>query len=219
MHFGMTVPPQGHERPGRALEKRLAGRIGRPVQAFGFVTPAARGGWVWDVLSLGIDGSLVNAAAATVVGTAAVTGVAKRRARATGLETRMVLAATAHDVHLFRMRALDRVLSNHIVSFDFGAITDIAVRGKEPAKITIALADGSTVKLDGDREQRAAFDHLRALAVAVPVGTPLPAPAAPSGDRVGSVLASAAGRALRGAATTAKRARTTRSTPRPSAPD
>ncbi|CAB4953696.1 unannotated protein [freshwater metagenome] len=209
----MTVPSQGHERPGRALKKRLAGRIGRPVQAFGFVTPAARGGWVWDVLSLGIDGSLVNAAAATVVGTAAVTGVAKRRARATGLGTRMVLATTAHDVHLFRMRALDRVISNHIVSFDFGAITDIEVRGKEPAKITIALADGSTVKLDGDRAQRAAFDHLRALAAAVPVGTLPPARPAPSGAGLAGVLASAAGHALRGAATAAKRARTARNTP------
>lgn len=166
----------------RKLREKLASRVGRQVEGVGSVRPAMRDGWVsW--VGAGVDDSLAAILTAASALTATVSAQERRRARATGLETRMALAVTEHDAHLFRTRAMGRIVGDHLMAVPYGAVTKVTIGKKEHArivaelvKVTIELADGSKIKLAGNADHRRVFEQLRARAAVVPVGTVPPAP-------------------------------------------
>ena len=192
-----TLEPDDAE--DRKLRERLAGRVGRQVEGVASVRPATRDGWVsW--VGMGVNGSLESSLTLAVVFTATLSLQERRRARVTGLETRMALAVTEHDAHLFRTRAMGRVIGDHVMAVPYGMVTRVTVGKKESArfvasliKVTIELTDGSKIKLAGDAEHRRVFEQLQAGAAAVPVGTVAPAPAQRPEPSVARVLALTAG--------------------------
>ena len=190
-----TMEPEDAE--DRKLRERLAGRVGRQGEGVASVRPATRDGWVsWVGMGVDMESSLTVA----VVFTATLSVQERRRARVTGLETRMALAVTEHDAHLFRTRAMGRIIGDHVMAVPYGMVTRVTVGKKESArfvasliKVTIELTDGSKIKLAGDAEHRRVFEQLQAGAAAVPVGTVAPAPAQRPEPSVARVLALTAG--------------------------
>ena len=189
----------------RKLREKLAGRVGRPVEGVASVRPAVRDGWVsWAGTGAfwGSDdyGPILTAAAAF---TATLSAQERRRARATGLATRMALAVTEHEAHLFRTRAMGRIVGDHVMAVPYGMVTKVTIRKKEShgslSKVTIELTDGSKIKLAGDAEHRRVFEQLRARAAVVPVGTVPPAPEQRPELSVVRALARAAGHVGKGA--------------------
>jgi hypothetical protein len=201
----------------RKLRERLAGRVGRQVEGVASVRPATRDGWVsW--VGMGVDDSLEPILTAVVAFTATLSAQELRRARATGLATRMALAVTEHEAHLFRTRAMGRIIGDHVMAVPYGMVTRVTVGRKEPrrivasfVKVTIELTDGSKIKLDGDAEHRRVFKQLQAGASAVPVGTVAPAPAQRPEPTVARALALAAGHVAKGAVSVGGRVRAARS--------
>jgi hypothetical protein len=187
----------------RKLREKLAGRVGRPVEGVASVRPAVRDGWVSWAGGMGYWGS--NDYATILTGAAALTATLsaqeRRRARATGLATRMALAVTEHEAHLFRTRAMGRIVGDHVMAVPYGMVTKVTIRKKELAriKVTIELTDGSKIKLAGDAEHRRVFEQLRARAALVPVGTVPPAPEQRPELSVVRALARAAGHVGKGA--------------------
>jgi len=201
----------------RKLRERLAGRVGRQVEGVASVRPATRDGWIsW--VGMGVDDSRAPSLAATVAVTATLGAQKRRRARATGLATRMALAVTAHEAHLFRTRAMGRIIGDHVMAVPYGMVTRVKLGKKESAiigaslvKVTIELTDGSKIKLEGDAEHRRVFEQLQAAAAAVPVGTVAPAPAQRPEPTVARVLALAAGHVAKGAVSVGGQVRAARS--------
>jgi len=201
----------------RKLRERLAGRVGRQVEGVASVRPATRDGWIsW--VGMGVDASLEPILTAAVACTATLSAQERRRARATGLATRMALAVTEHEAHLFRTRAMGRIIGDHVMAVPYGMVTRVTVGKKESArivaslvKVTIELTDGSKIKLDGDAEHRRVFEQLQAGAAAVPVGTVAPAPAQRPEPTVARVLALAAGHVAKGAVSVGEQVRAARS--------
>ena len=192
-----TLEPEDAE--DRKLREKLAGRVGRQVEGVASVRPATRDGWVsW--VGMGRTDPMESSLTLAVVFTATLSLQERRRARVTGLETRMALAVTEHDAHLFRTRAMGRVIGDHVMAVPYGMVTRVTVGKKESArfvasliKVTIELTDGSKIKLAGDAEHRRVFEQLKAGAAAVPVGTVAPAPAQRPEPSVARVLALTAG--------------------------
>ena len=201
----------------RKLRERLAGRVGRQVEGVASVRPATRDGWIsW--VGMGVDDSVAPILTAAVAFTATLSAQERRRARATGLATRMALAVTEHEAHLFRTRAMGRIIGDHVMAVPYGMVTRVTVGKKESTrivaslvKVTIELTDGSKIKLDGDAEHRRVFEQLQAGAAAVPVGTVAPAPAQRPEPTVARVLASAAGHVAKGAVSVGGQVRAARS--------
>ena len=201
----------------RKLRERLAGRVGRQVEGVASVRPATRDGWIsW--VGMGVDDSLEPILTAAVAFTATLSAQERRRARATGLATRMALAVTEHEAHLFRTRAMGRIVGDHVMTVPYGMVTRVTVGKKESArivaslvKVTIELTDGSEIKLDGDAEHRRVFEQLQARAAAVPVGTVAPAPAQRPEPTVARVLALAAGHVAKRAVSVGEQVRAARS--------
>ncbi len=193
------------ETEDRKLREKLAGRVGRQVEGVASVRPATRDGWIsW--VGMGVDDSLEPILTAAAAFTATLSAQERRRARATGLATRMALAVTEHEAHLFRTRAMGRIIGDHVMAVPYGMVTRVTVGKKESArivaslvKVTIELTDGSKIKLDGDAEHRRVLEQLQAGAAAVPVGTVAPAPAQRPEPSVARVLALAAGHVAKGA--------------------
>ena len=185
------------------LREKLAARVGRPVEGVASVRPAVRDGWVSWAAGMGYWGSSDYATilTGTVAIAATASGQERRRARATGLATRMALAVTEHEAHLFRTRAMGRIVGDHVMAVPYGMVTKVTIRKKELAriKVTIELTDGSKIKLAGDAEHRRVFEQLRARAAVVPVGTVPPAPEQRPELSVVRALAWAAGRVGKGA--------------------
>lgn len=200
----------------RKLRERLAGRVGRQVQGVAAVRPATRDGWIsWA--GMGVNDSLAPILTAAVAFTATLSAQERRRARATGLATRMALVVTEHEAHLFRTRAMGRIIGDHVMTVPYGMVTRVTVGKKESArivasfvKVTIELTDGSKIKLDGDADHRRVFDQLQAGAAAVPVGTIAPAPAQQPEPTVARVLALAAGHVAKGAVSVGEQVRASR---------
>src|SRR4051812_41181905 len=109
----------------RKLREKLGGRVGRRVEGVASVRPAIRDGWVW--LGLGLDDYVATILTAAVTITATLSAQERRRARASGLGTRMALAVTEHDAHLFRTRGMGRVVGDHLVTVPYGAIKKIKI--------------------------------------------------------------------------------------------
>ena len=201
----------------RKLREKLAGRVGRQVEGVASVRPAMRDGWVsW--VGMGVDDSLEPILTAAAAFTATLSAQERRRARATGLATRMALAVTKHEAHLFRTRAMGRIVGDPVMSVPYGTVTKVTIGKKETArivaelvKVTIELTDGSKIKLAGDAEHRRVFEQLRARAAVVPVGTVPPAPEQPSELSVVRTLASAAGHVAKGAVGVSAHVRAARS--------
>ena len=198
----------------RKLREKLARRVGRPVEGIASVRPAMRDGWVSWAGAMGYWGSSDYATilTGTVAIAATASGQERRRARATGLATRMALAVTEHEAHLFRTRAMGRIIGDHVMAVPYGMVTKVTVGKKESARIvaslvkgtleltvTIELTDGSKIKLAGDPEYRRVFEQLQARAAAVPVGTVAPAPTQRPEPTVARVLASTASHVAKGA--------------------
>jgi hypothetical protein len=147
-----------------------------------------------------VDDSLEPILTAALAFTAMLSVQERRRARATGLATRMALAVTEHEAHLLRTRALGRIIGDHVMALPYGMITRVTVGKRESVrivaslvKVTIELTDGSKIKLVGDAQHRWVFEQLRVGAGAVPVGTVAPAPAQRPEPTVARVLALTAG--------------------------
>jgi hypothetical protein len=187
-----TLEPDAENRK---LRERLAGRVGRQVEGVASVRPATRDGWIsW--VGMGVDDSLGAILTAAAAFTATLSAQERRRGRATGLATRMALAVTEHEAHLFRTRAMGRIIGDHVVTVPYGMVTRVTVGKKEsarivasPVKVTIELTDGSKIKLNGDAEHRRVFEWLQARAAAVPVGTVAPEPEQRPEPAVAHVLA------------------------------
>ena len=219
-----TLEPEDTE--DRKLRERLAGRVGRQVEGVASVRPATRDGWVsW--VGMGVDDSVASILTAAVAFTATLSAQERRRARA----TRMALAVTEHEAHLFRTRAMGRIIGDHVLAVPYGMVTRVTVGKKESArfvgslveatvgkkesarivtslvKVTIELTDGSKIKLVGDARHRRVFEQLQAVAAAVPVGTVAPAPAQRPEPTVARVLALAAGHVAKGAVSVGKQVR------------
>ena len=201
----------------RKLRERLAGRVGRQVDCVASVRPATRDGWVsW--VGLGVGDSLEPILTAVVAFSATLSVQERRRAHATGLATRMALAVTEHEAHLFRTRAMGRIIGDHVMAVPYGMVTRVTVGRKESArivasvvKVTIELTDGSKIKLVGDPEQRRVFEQLQAGAAAVPVGTVAPPPAQRPEPTVARALALVAGHVAKGAVSVGGQVRAARS--------
>jgi hypothetical protein len=189
----------------RKLREKLASKVGRQVEGVASVRPAMRDGWVsW--VGMGVDDSLAAILTAAAAFTATLDVQERRRARATGLETRMALAVTAHDAHLFRTRAMGRIVSDHLMTVPYGAVAKVTIGKQQDArivaelvKVTMELTDGSKIKLAGDADHRPVFEQLRARAALIPVGTVPPAPEQRPQLSVVRALAGAAGRVGKGA--------------------
>ena len=167
---------------------------------------------------MGVDDSVASILTAAVAFTATLSAQEHRRARATGLATRMALAVTEHEAHLFRTRAMGRIIGDHVMAVPYGMVTRVTVGKKESVKIvaslvkvTIEFTDGSKIKLDGDAGHRRVFERLQAGAAAVPVGTVAPAPAKRPEPTVARALASAAGHVANGAVSVGGQVRAARS--------
>ena len=161
----------------RKPRERLAGRVGRQVEGVASVRPAIRDGWVsW--LGMGVDASLERIVTAVVAFTATLSAQERRRARVTGFATRMAFAVTEHEAHLFRTRAMGRIIGDHVTAVPYGMVAKVTIGKTMSArttasfvKVTIELTDGSRIKLDGDAEHRRVLEQLQARAAGVPVGT------------------------------------------------
>jgi hypothetical protein len=115
----------------RKLRERLAGRVGRQVQGVAAVRPATRDGWIsWA--GMGVDDSLAPILTAAVAFTATLSAQERRRARATGLATRMALAVTEHEAHLFRTRAIGRIIGDHAMTVPYGLVTRLRSARRSP---------------------------------------------------------------------------------------
>jgi hypothetical protein len=217
MLAGMADALEPEDAEDRKLRERLAGRVGRQVEGVASVRPATRDGWVsW--VEMGVDESLAPILTAAVAFTATLSAQERRRARATGLATRMALAVTEHEAHLFRTRAMGRIIGDHVMAVPYGMVTRVTVGKKESTrivaslmKVTIELTDGSKIKLDGDAEHRRVFEQLQASAAAVPLGTVPPPPEQGPEPAVARVLASAAGHLAKGAVSVGGHVRASRS--------
>lgn len=192
----------------RKLREKLARRVGRPVEGVASVRPAMRDGWISWAAGMGYWGSSDYATilTGTVAIAATASGQERRRARATGLATRMALAVTEHEAHLFRTRAMGRIVGDHVMAVPYGMVTKVTVGKMESGrmvaslvKVTIELTDGSKIKLAGDPAHRRVFEQLRARAAVVPVGTVPPAPEQRPELSVVRTLARAAGHVGKGA--------------------
>ena len=197
------------------LREKLAERVGRPVNAAGFVSPMSDSSsfWCGELASLAPMVSMTGAAVL-----AASTGVLEHRnARKAGLPRHLVLAVTEQDVHLFRRRMFGQVIGNHVATVPYGMVTAVRVSGRaNTVKLTIELVDGTAIKLQGERGRgrkiRKVFDYLRDRAVAVPVGT-VPPPAVRPEANVARRLDTVAGLVAKGA-TAVEQVRANRSRPR-----
>lgn len=186
-----------HQIGDKDVREKLAERVGRPVNAVGFVSPMGSvskwGGVVaWSAPADSLTSAML--AAATI-------GVLERRsARAAGLPRHLALAVTEHDVHLFRTRMSDHVIGKHVATVPYGMVSAVRVSGR--AKLTIELVDGAEIRLEGERGQgrktRKVFDYLRDCAAAVPVGT-VPPPAVRPEANVAGVFETVAGLVAKGA--------------------
>jgi hypothetical protein len=189
----------------RKLCQRLACRVGRPVEGVASVRPATRRGWIsW--VGLGVDSSLAPILVASVAVTATLSGQERRQARSRGLATRMALAVTEHEAHLFRTRAMGRIIGDHVMAVPYGLVTKVEVGKRESegivaslVRVKIELTDGSKIKLDGAAGDRWVLELLQARAAAIPVGTVAPPPAQQPEPSVARVLALAAGHVAKGA--------------------
>jgi hypothetical protein len=191
----------------RKRREKVAGRVGRHVEGVAPVRPATRDGWASWAAAAGCCGG--NDYATILTGTVAIaatlSGQERRRARAKGLATHMALAVTEHEAHLFRTRAMGRIVGDHVMTVPYGMVTKVTLgrkasawTGAELVKVTIEVADGSKFKLTGDAAHRQVFEQLQARAAAVPVGTVPPAPEQRPEPSVARVLASAAGHVAKG---------------------
>src|SRR5204863_8017418 len=126
--------------------------------------PATRDGGT-SGRGMGADGSLEPILAAAAAFTVTLSAQGRRRARATGLAARMALAVTEHEAHLFRTRAMGRIIGDHVMAVPYGMVTRVKLGKKESAiigaslvKVAIELTDGSKIKLEGDGEHRQVFE-------------------------------------------------------------
>jgi hypothetical protein len=197
----------------RGVRDKLAERVGRPVNAVGYVSPAGNsafdwlGGTAWFMPGDFLANAVLEVATIGVLG--------RRNARAAGLPRHLALAVTEHDVHLFRTRMFDRVIGNHVATVPYGMVSLVRVRGRATiVKLTIELVDGAEIRLEGERGQgrdtREVFDYLRDCAAAVPVGT-VPPPAARPEANVARVLETVAGLVAKGAGAVGEQVRANRS--------
>jgi hypothetical protein len=183
----------------RKLCERLAVRVGRPIEGVASVRPAARRGWIsWA--TMGTDFSLAPILLTSVTAAATLSGQERRLARSNGLATRMALAVTEHEAHVFRTRAMGRIIGEHVMTVPYGLVSKVKVGRRESdgivasfIRVKIELTDGSTIKLDGASGDRRVLHLLRARAAAVPVGTVAPPTAQQPEPSVARVLALAAG--------------------------
>jgi hypothetical protein len=203
----------------RKLCERLAGRVGRQVEGVALVRPAVRDGWLDFAGFAMLDESLGAVLTGVAVCAATVGGQERRRARAMGVETRMVLALTEHEAHLFRARARGRILGDHVMALPYGTVSSVVVGKWESArlaspliKVTIRLTDGSTLKLRGEVKQRRVFEQFQARAAAVSPGTVPPPPTQRPDPAVARVLATAASHVAKGAISVRGQVRAARST-------
>ena len=198
-----AVEPQDAE--DRKLREKLADRVGRQVEGVASVRPAIRDGWVSWVSAGSFDFTSAGLIAGAAF-TATLSAQERRRARATGLKTRMALAVTEHEAHLFRTRAMGRIIGDHVMAVPYGMVTEVTLGQKDSpiigaslVKVMIELTDGSKIGLVGDADHRRVFEQFRAKATAVAVGTVAPAPAQRPEPTVARMLASAAGHVTKGA--------------------
>ena len=202
----------------RELREKLAERVGRPVDAVGFVSPVGNSASAWGGVVFWYAPDFVTGAALEI----ATTGVLQRRnARAAGLPRNLALVVTEHDAHLFRTRMFDRVIGNHVATVPYGMVSAVRVSGRATiVKLTIEFVDGARIRLEGERGQgrkiRKVFDHLRDRAAAVPVGTVPPPAVRPESD-VAGVLETVAGLVAKGAGVVSEQVRANRSGSRRSA--
>jgi hypothetical protein len=203
----------------RKLCERLAGRVGRQVEGVALVRPAVRDGWLDFAGFAMLDESLGAVLTGVAVCAATVGGQERRRARAMGVETRMVLALTEHEAHLFRARARGRILGDHVMALPYGTVSTVVVGKWESAglaspliKVTVRLTDGSSLKLRGEVKQRRVFEQFKTRAAAVSAGAVPPPPAHPPDPAVARVLATAASHIAKGAISVGGQVRAARST-------
>ena len=148
----MTDTLEPNDAEDRKLCDRLAGRVGRKVEGVASVRPATRDGWIsW--VGIGVDDSVAPILTAAVAFTATLSAQERRRARATGLATRMALAVTEHEAHLFRTRAMGRIIGDHVLAVPYGMVTGVTVGKTASARLVASLVEG-TVGHDGVREDR-----------------------------------------------------------------
>lgn len=119
------------------------------------------------------------------------------------MPTRMVLAVTEHDVHLYAMRMFI-ALGDHVATIPYGAISDVRIAGRATVvTATLVLGDATDLRLEGDRgfgnKPREVFEYLQANAARVSLGT-APPPAARPESSVASALDGVSGLLARGAA-------------------
>jgi hypothetical protein len=197
----------------REVRERFAERVGRPVNAAAFVTPIAGSASRWCG-ELAAWAPTVSTTGAAVL--AAASGVLEHRnARAAGLPRHLALVVTDHDVHLFRTRMFDHVIGDHVATVPYGMVSAVRVSGRATiVKLTIELADGAEIRLEGERGQgrktRKVFDYLRDCAAAVPMGT-VPPPAVRPEANVAGVLETVAGLVATGAGAVGEQVRAHRS--------
>ncbi|WP_354697241.1 hypothetical protein DSM112329_02869 [Paraconexibacter sp. AEG42_29] len=202
--------------------EKLSARVGRPVETVASVRPAVGGGKVYLA---GLAGELSPAPiVATFAAMSAMQRMQeRRRAQETGLATRMTLAVTEHDVHLFRVRAMGQMVGDHVLTVPYGMVAGVAVGRTKGSRIvgemgwdgsrglvvnvTIALTDGSQIKLVSRASESQAFEQLRGRAYAVPAGTVPPPPARRPEPSVARLVASGAARVAQGAVSAVGHAR------------
>lgn len=198
----------------RKLREKLAGRVGRHVEGVASVRPVVRDGWTDRAAEMGYWGSSDYATilTGTLALAAMASGQGRRRARATGLATRMALAVTEHEAHLFHTRAMGRIVGDHVMAVPYGMVTKVKISKKvDYVKVTIELTDGSRIKLAGKRKHHRVYEQLRARAAAVPVGAVPPAPEQRPEPNIARALASAAGHVAKGAVSVSGHVRAARS--------
>ena len=213
IHAEMSDSGRIREIGDGEFREKLSERVGRPVNAVGFVSPMRDGAsfWCGELASLA---PMVSTTGAAVL--AATTGVLGRRnARKAGLPRHLMLAVTEQDVHLFRTRMFDQVIGNHVATVPYGIVSAVPVSGRATiVKLTIEFADGIEIRLQGERGQgrktRKVFDYLRECVPAVPVGT-VPPPAVRPEANVARVLETVAGLVAKGAVAAGEQVKANRS--------
>jgi hypothetical protein len=180
--------------------EKVAERVGRPVDAIGLVHPRGNGTagkWLGGT-SWFIGGDLLSNA---VVEVALIGTLERRNARAAGLPAKMLLAVTEHEFHLFKARPWGHAAGAHVTTVPYGMVSAMKVgRG---GKLTITMADGSELKLEGEsggRESRKLLDYLCSCSAVVPLGT-VPPPEEGAEAEVAGVLRKVAAHLERGATT------------------
>ena len=194
----------------QGVREKLAERVGRPVNAVAFVSPAGNSAFDWIGGTAWLIGGDFLANAVVGVGTVGV--LRRRNARAAGLPRNHALAVTEHDIHLFRTRIFDHVIGNHVATVPYGMVSAVRVSGRATMKLTIELVDGAEIRLPGEwgQETRKVFDYLRGCAAAVPVGT-VPPPAVRPEANVARVLDTVAALIAKGAGAVGEQVRANRS--------